>query len=100
MSPIFMSGIVSLLIIETGVRWMAHLTILPMELSLLKLQGGLSELAPGERRRRIRHKLHSPTYASFNGPSAGMAFELNELLDLSEEGFAVQAGQFLQINQT
>jgi hypothetical protein len=44
----------------------------------------------GERRRRIRQKLHTPVYASFNGPQTGVVVDLSELLDLSEEGFAVQ----------
>src|ERR1700751_772006 len=44
----------------------------------------------GERRRRVRQKLNSPVYASFNGPETGMVVDLSELLDLSEEGFAGQ----------
>jgi GAF domain-containing protein len=46
--------------------------------------------SPGERRRHIRHKLHSPIYASFNGPWAGLVVDLSELRDLSEDGFCVQ----------
>jgi len=44
----------------------------------------------GERRRRVRQKLHTPVYASFNGPQTGIVVDLSELLDLSEDGFAVQ----------
>ena len=44
----------------------------------------------GERRRHIRHKLHTPIYASFNGPLAGLVVDLSELRDLSEAGFCVQ----------
>ncbi|MFZ3266478.1 MAG: GAF domain-containing protein [Terriglobales bacterium] len=44
----------------------------------------------GERRRSVRQKLHSPVYVSFNGPLSGMVVDLSELLDLHENGFAVQ----------
>jgi hypothetical protein len=53
----------------------------------------------GERRRRVRQKLHSPVYASFNGPQASMVVDLSELLDLHEEGFAVQTGEMLEVNR-
>ncbi len=43
-----------------------------------------------ERRRHIRHKLHTPIYASFNGPGSGLVIDLSELRDLSEDGFCVQ----------
>jgi len=71
-----------------------------MELSILKLQEPASGRVMGERRRRIRHRLHSPVYASFNGPSAGMVLDLSELLDLSEDGFSVQTSERLEVNQT
>jgi GAF domain/Sel1 repeat/PilZ domain len=44
----------------------------------------------GDRRRCVRQKLHTPVYASFNGPQTGMVVDLSELLDLNENGFAVQ----------
>jgi GAF domain/Sel1 repeat/PilZ domain len=53
---------------------------------------------PGERRRSVRQKLHSPVYASFNGPQTGLVVDLSELLDLNEDGFAVQTGEKLEIN--
>jgi hypothetical protein len=56
-------------------------------------------LVPEERRRRVRQKLYSPVYASFNGPKAGMVVDLSELLDLHEEGFAVQTGEMLEVNR-
>ena len=46
--------------------------------------------SPGDRRRRVRHKLHTPVYASFNEPQAEMVVDLSELLDLNEDGFCVQ----------
>src|ERR1035438_8144452 len=44
----------------------------------------------GERRCSVRQKLHTPLYVSFNGPQSGMVVDLSELLDLHENGFAVQ----------
>src|ERR1700691_1301934 len=52
-----------------------------------------------ERRRNLRHKLHTPVYASFNGPEPGMVVDLSELLNLNEEGFAVQTSQRLEVNR-
>ena len=43
---------------------------------------------PTERRQRSRNKIFTPAYASFNGANA---LDLHEILDLHEEGFAVQA---------
>jgi len=56
-------------------------------------------LPPRERRSRVRQKLHSPVYASFNGPHSGMVVDLSELLDLHEEGFAVQTAEMLEVNR-
>jgi len=57
-------------------------------------------IAPSvERRRSVRQKLHSPVYASFNGPETGMVVDLSELLDLNEDGFAVQASERLEMNR-
>src|ERR1700677_4442878 len=53
----------------------------------------------GERRRCARQKLHTPVYASFNGPQTGMVVDLSELLDLNEDGFAVQTGGRLEVNR-
>lgn len=54
---------------------------------------------PEERRRTVRQKLHSPVYASFNRPETGIVVDLSELLDLNEEGFAVQTGEKLEVNR-
>lgn len=74
------------------------MVLYPMELSLLRLQDSPSR-GPGERRRRIRHKPHTPAYASFNYPSSGIVLDLSELLDLNEEGFAVQTSHPLEANR-
>jgi len=52
-----------------------------------------------ERRRLVRQKPHSPAYASFNGPKADMVVDLSELLDLHEEGCAVQTSEVLELNR-
>src|SRR5262252_1275919 len=71
-----------------------------MELSLIKIH----DMSPGpdaaERRRRIRHKPHTPAYASFNSSSSGMVVDLSEVLDLHEDGFAVQTSAQLPVNQS
>ncbi len=71
-----------------------------MELSIIRLQDPAPGGPVGERRRRIRHKLHTPVYASFNGPSTGMVLDLSELLDLNEDGFAVQTSARLEVNRS
>jgi len=43
-----------------------------------------------ERRRTVRQRLHTPVYVSFNTPQSGAVVDLSELLDLNENGFAVQ----------
>ena len=55
--------------------------------------------ANGERRRSVRQKLHTPVYASFNGPQTGLVVDLSELLDLHEDGFAVQTSAPLEVNR-
>ena len=71
-----------------------------MELSLIRLQDTPAGGDVGERRRRIRHKPHTPAYASFSHSSSGMVVDLSEVLDLHEEGFAVQTSSRLQVNQS
>src|SRR5207248_10474152 len=45
----------------------------------------------GNRRRHVRHKVHSPAYASFDGIAGGMVLDLTEVLNLCEGGMAIQA---------
>jgi hypothetical protein len=42
------------------------------------------------RRRRVRHKFRRPLYASLNGKSQTATFDLSEVLDISEDGLALQ----------
>jgi putative methionine-R-sulfoxide reductase with GAF domain len=52
------------------------------------------------RRRRIRHKIQAPAYASFTGASKGQLPDLNEILDISEDGVAVQCAAPLEQKRT
>jgi hypothetical protein len=42
------------------------------------------------RRRRVRHKIQTPAYASFTAESKGAMLDLFEIVDISEEGVAIQ----------
>src|SRR5271170_3665825 len=53
----------------------------------------------GDRRRSVRQRLHTPVYASFNGSEPGMVVDLSELLDLHEDGFAVQTSERLEMHR-
>ncbi len=70
-----------------------------MDRSILRLPDPVAGAPHGERRRSVRQKLHTPVYASFNGPQTGMVVDLSELLDLHEEGFAVQTSERLEMNR-
>jgi hypothetical protein len=70
-----------------------------MDQSILRLPDPVAGAPHGERRRIVRQKLHTPVYASFNGPQTGMVVDLSELLDLHEEGFAVQTSERLEMNR-
>ena len=49
-----------------------------------------------ERRHTVRHRAHSPAYATLN-EIEGRAPELNEILDISEDGMSIQTLSPLQI---
>jgi len=70
-----------------------------MDRSTLGLRDPVAPAPNRERRRSVRHKLNTPVYASFNGPQTGMVVDLSELLDLHEDGFAVQTGERLEMNR-
>jgi len=70
-----------------------------MDRSTLGLTDPVAGAPNGERRRSVRQKLHTPVYASFNGPQTGMVVDLSELLDLHEDGFAVQTSEPLEMNR-
>src|SRR6202790_904802 len=70
-----------------------------MDRSILGLPDPVAGAPIGERRRSVRQKLHTPVYASFNGPETGMVVDLSELLALHEDGFAVQTSERLEVNR-
>ena len=51
------------------------------------------------RRRRVRQKVHAPAYATFTSASKGEMLELNEVLDISEVGVAVQCAEPMKVDQ-
>src|ERR1700730_8897681 len=51
------------------------------------------------RRRRVRHRVHTPAYASFTGMSKGLVLDLNEVVDISEDGASVQCPSALELNR-
>lgn len=51
------------------------------------------------RRRRIRHKIQTPAYASFTAESEGAVFDLHEILDISEDGAAIQCQGPLEVDR-
>lgn len=59
------------------------------------------ELPPSlrTRRRRVRQKVHTPAYASLNGSSSGQILDLSEIVDISEEGMAIQTSFPLQVQR-
>ena len=73
-----------------------------MEPLATKLAGPSGEPEPvtPNRRRRVRHKVHTPAYASLNGDSGGMVLDLNEILDISQDGMSMQASPPLEVNRT
>ena len=70
-----------------------------MDQSLRRFPGPVAGSAPGERRLLVRQKLNTPVYASFKAPQTSMVVDLSELLDLHEDGFAVQTGECLEMNR-
>jgi TPR repeat protein/putative methionine-R-sulfoxide reductase with GAF domain len=59
-----------------------------------------STLAPSapNRRRRVRHKIQTPAYASFTADPNGTMLDLHEIVDISEEGMAIQCHTPLETN--
>ncbi|MGA7907512.1 MAG: PilZ domain-containing protein, partial [Candidatus Sulfotelmatobacter sp.] len=57
-----------------------------------------AQLDRRNRRRRVRHKVHAPAYASFSGDPKGIMLDLHEVLDISENGVAIQCTSQLEVN--
>jgi len=52
------------------------------------------------RRRRVRHRIQTPAYATFAEESKGAMLDLHEIVDLSEEGVAIQCHTPLEVAQS
>jgi TPR repeat protein len=57
------------------------------------------QTAVPNRRRRVRHKIQTPAYASFaSEPNPGV-LDLHEIVDISEDGIAIQCHSPLEVDQ-
>ena len=61
-----------------------------------------SSLSPAvaNRRRRVRHKIQTPAYASFTAQSQGAMLDLHEIVNISEDGIALQCHTPLDVQKT
>ena len=66
----------------------------PMVAITSTLQPALSN-----RRRRVRHKIQTPAYVTFTAESQGVMLDLHEIVNLSEDGVAIQCHAPLEVNQ-
>src|ERR1700727_1294058 len=57
------------------------------------------QVVPPNRRRRVRHKILTPAYASFTGESKGAMLDLYEIVDISEDGVAIRCNSRLESNR-
>lgn len=51
------------------------------------------------RRRRVRHKIQTPAYASFTSETKGAMLDLHEIVNISEDGVAIQCGSRLEMGR-
>src|ERR1700756_3388139 len=51
------------------------------------------------RRRRVRHKIQTPAYVSFTEESKGLMLDLHEIVDISEDGLAIQCHAPLEVEK-
>jgi TPR repeat protein/putative methionine-R-sulfoxide reductase with GAF domain len=55
---------------------------------------------PPNRRRRVRHRIQTPAYASFTAESKSAMLDLHEIVNVSEDGVAIQCSTPLEVNRT
>lgn len=55
--------------------------------------------AQGNRRSRVRHRVQTPAYASFSADAKNPILELHEIIDISEDGVAIQCHSPLENGQ-
>ena len=65
------------------------------------VEAGREVIPPGRtRRRHVRQRVHTPAYASLNGSSSGQILDLSEIVDIHEEGMAIQASSPLEVQRS
>jgi TPR repeat protein len=71
------------------------------KLRALSMVAITSPLQPAlsNRRRRVRHKIQTPAYATFAGEPNGRMLDLHEILNISEDGVAIQCHSALEVNK-
>ncbi len=52
------------------------------------------------RRRRVRHKIQTPAYVSFTAESKSSMLDLHEIVDISEDGVAIQCHSPLEVEKS
>src|SRR3984885_7012001 len=60
------------------------------------MNSALRPLSPN-RRRRVRHKIQTPAYVSFSSESKTATLDLHEIVDISEDGVAIQCHAPLEV---
>jgi hypothetical protein len=60
------------------------------------MNSALRPVSPN-RRRRVRHKIQTPAYVSFSGESKTATLDLHEIVDISEDGVAIQCHAPLEV---
>ncbi|HXY13266.1 MAG TPA: GAF domain-containing protein [Terriglobales bacterium] len=60
---------------------------------------GLQPPVHSDRRRRVRHKVQLPAYASLGDSPTDTALDLSEIINLSEDGMAIQTSSPLKVDQ-
>jgi TPR repeat protein len=65
------------------------------------MAANISTLPPAvsNRRRRVRHKIQTPAYVSFTAESKGLMLDLHEIVDISEDGVAIQCHAPLEVEK-
>jgi len=60
---------------------------------------GIQALVRPDRRRRVRHKIQLPAYVSLGDSPTDTAIDLSEIINLSEDGMAIQTSSPLKVDQ-
>lgn len=65
------------------------------------MAANISTLPPvfANRRRRVRHRIQTPAYVSFTAESKGLMLDLHEIVDISEDGIAIQCHAPLEVEK-